>query len=139
MMATRAFTFRVLQARMLYNNTRQGYAACSTLKPAGYSFPVNIPAKPMPSSVGMLKSCGFFISVARPNVYFGCEVLSHVPNAWVDVGIVDNETLFKRLYEKVTALLTQLPKAHSQVTSSRSKHPSGQNFYPLNALKGDQA
>jgi hypothetical protein len=93
----------------------------------------------MPSSVGMLKSCGFFISAARLNTYFGREMLSHVPNAWVDVGIVDNETLFKRLYEKVTALLTQLPKAHSQVTSSRSKHPSGQNFYPLNALKGDQA
>ncbi|QSR33493.1 hypothetical protein CFI10_00520 [Marinobacterium iners] len=99
MMATRAFTFRALQATMFYNNTRQGYAACSTLKPAGYSFPVNTPAKPMPSSVGTLKSCGFFISAA---------------------------------------LLSHLPKAH-QVTSSRSKHPSGQNFYPLNALKGDQA
>ena len=100
MMATRPFTFRALQAKMLYNNTRQGYAACSTLKPAGYSFPVNTPAKPMPSPVGMLKSCGFFISAA---------------------------------------LLSHLPKAHRQVTSSRSKHPSGQNFYTLNALKGDQA
>ena len=99
MMATRPFTFRALQARMLHNNTRQGYAARSTLKPAGYSFPVNTPAKPMPSPVGMLKSCGFFISAA---------------------------------------LLSHLPKVH-QVTSSRSKRPSGQDFYTLNALKGDQA
>jgi hypothetical protein len=44
-----------------------------------------------------------------------------------------------RVCIKVTALLTQLLKAHRQVTSSRSKHPSGQNFYPLNALKGDRA
>jgi hypothetical protein len=98
-MATRPFTFRALQARMLHNNTRQGYAACSILKPAGYSFPVNTPAKPMPSSVGMLKSCGFFISAA---------------------------------------LLSHLPKAH-QITSSRSKRPSGRNFHTLNAPKGGRS
>lgn len=57
------------------NNTRQGYASRSTLKPAGYFFCVevesasgkryinnNTPAKPMPTMVGMLKSCGFFIA-----------------------------------------------------------------------------
>ncbi|MET3998406.1 hypothetical protein [Marinobacterium sp. MBR-109] len=137
-MATRLFTFRALQAKMLYNNTRQGYAARSILKPAGYSFPVNTPAKPMPSPVGMLKSCGFFISVARPNAYFGCEVLSHVPNAWVDVGIVDYETLFKRPYEKVTALLTQLPNVHDQIALSQSERRVEQDFYTRNALKGDQ-
>ncbi|KAA0874455.1 hypothetical protein [Nitrincola tapanii] len=98
-MTTRPFTFRALQAKMLYNNTRQGYAARSILKPAGYSFPVNTPAKPMPSPVGMLKSCGFFIS---------------------------------------TVLLSHLPKAH-QVISIRSKRPSGQDFYTLNALKGGWA
>ena len=98
-MTTRPFTFRALQAKMLYNNTRQGHAARSTLNQAGCSFPVNTPAKPMPSPVGMLKSCGFFISAA---------------------------------------LLSHLPKAH-QVTSSRSKRPSGRNFHTLNALKGDRA
>lgn len=134
-MATRPFTFRALQARMLHNNTRQGYAACSTLKPAGYSFPVNTPAKPMPSPVGTLKSCGFFISVARPNAYFGCEVLSHVPNAWVDVGIVDYETLFKHIYEKVTALLTQLPWTHNLIILSQSKRPEEREFYLRMAIK----
>jgi hypothetical protein len=139
MMATRPFTFRALQARMLHNNTRQGYAARSTLKPAGYSFPINTPAKPIPSSVGTLKSCGFFISTARPNAYFGCEVLSHVPNTWVDVGIVDYETLFKRLYEKVTALLTQLPNVHDQIALSRRKRRVEQDFHTWNVLEGDQA
>ena len=139
MMATRPFTFRALQATMLYNNTRQGYAARSTLKPAGYSFPVNTPAKPMPSPVGMLKSCGFFISVARPNAYFGCEVLSHVPYAWIGVSIVEYETLFKRLYEKVTALLTQLPNVHDQIALSRRKRRVEQDFHTRNVLEGDQA
>ncbi len=55
------------------NNTRQGYALRSTLKPAGYFFCVevesasgkryinnNTPAKPMPTDVGTLKSRGFY-------------------------------------------------------------------------------
>jgi|CEGF01.1.fsa_nt_gi hypothetical protein len=138
-MTTRPFTFRVLQARMLYNNTRQGYAACSTLKPAGYSFPVNIPAKPMPSSVGMLKSCGFFISAARLNTYFGREMLPHVPNAWINVGIVDYEIPFNRHDEKMTALLTQLPNVHDQIVPCRSKRRVEQDFYTRNVLEGDQA
>lgn len=147
-MATRPFTFRALQARMLHNNTRQGYAARSTLNPAGYSFPINTPAKPMPSPVGMLKSCGFFISTARPNAYFGREVLPHVPDAWIDVskcddrdgqvGIVDYETPLNRHDEKMTALLTQLPNVHDQIALSQSKRWVEQDFYTRNALKGDR-
>jgi hypothetical protein len=60
---------------ILLNNTRQGYAPRRILKPAGYFFRMevestsdkryithNTPAKPMPISVGMLKSRGFFIA-----------------------------------------------------------------------------
>jgi hypothetical protein len=61
-----------------------------------------------------------------------------VPNAWVDVGIVDYETLFKRPYEKVTALLTQLPNVHDQIALSQSERRVEQDFYTRNALKGDQ-
>ncbi len=92
----------------------------------------------MPSPVGMLKSCGFFISTARPNAYFGREVLPHVPDTWIDVGIVDYETPFNRHDEKMTALLTQLPNVHDQIALSQSKRRVEQDFYTRNTLKGDR-
>jgi len=58
--ATRPFTFFTSRAQISVHNSRQGYAACSTLKPADCFFPVNTPAKPMATSVGTL-----FISDAQ--------------------------------------------------------------------------
>ena len=87
------------------NNTRQGHALRSTLKPAGYFHCVEVesaprrgdiegdrPAKPVPTDVGTPKSRGFFLF---------CQPLS--------VAIADGYAIFD-----LTTPLTPLDDAHQE-------------------------
>jgi hypothetical protein len=103
------------------------------------SIPHDTPAMPLTDA----HFGGFFIFSARQYLY----LLPIWPSSIRLIAALArrNQNRMHQFYKtcrvciKVTALLTQLLKAHRQVTSSRSKRPSGQDFYTLNALKGDRA